>query len=405
VNLELTDDQRMLRDGATRFFEKSYDFRRRLELARSGGGFSRATWKEFAELGWLAAAVPETHGGLDFGAIELAIIAEECGRHLVLEPFTACGVLPARLLASIADPVQQAARLPGLAAAEQIYAVALSEPGARGDVDAIEATAERTQDGRWRLSGHKSLVVGAPIADRLLIVVRSVGGSDGSPGLSLFDVSLQAPGMRVESYSLVDGTPAADVWLASVVVEADALLGRDGGATAGIQDAVDEAIILQCAETLGSLEDVLALCSEYLKSRKQFGVPIGSFQALQHRMADMAIETSQARAGLHRGLQALTVADAGRRSIDVSGIKAQVNRAARFVTQQGIQLHGGYGITEEYRVGHHWRRLLLADSVFGSPSHHLARYARRIQWECLPGAAPDDGPGSQLSARRLNLEK
>ena len=146
---------------------------------------------------------------------------------------------------------------------------------------------------------------------------------------------------------------------------------------------MDETIVAQCAETVGSCEDVLALCSEYLKTRKQFGVPIGSFQALQHRMADMAIETSQARASLHRGLQALTAGASERRSVDVSGVKAQVLKSARFVTQQGIQLHGGYGITEEYRVGHHWRRLLLTDSVFGNHAYHLARYARWIQADAL----------------------
>jgi alkylation response protein AidB-like acyl-CoA dehydrogenase len=171
---------------------------------------------------------------------------------------------------------------------------------------------------------------------------------------------------------------------------AETLLGPYGQAGDGLQRALDEAIVAQCAETVGGCEDVLALCSEYLKTRKQFGVPIGSFQALQHRMADMAIETSQARASLHRGLEALATASAERRSVDVSGVKAQVLKSARFVTQQGIQLHGGYGITEEYRVGHHWRRLLLTDTVFGSQAHHLDRYARRIQFDATAAFAAYD---------------
>jgi len=215
-------------------------------------------------------------------------------------------------------------------------------------------------------------------------VVARTGGETNSPdGLSIFALATAATGVQLQAYSLADGTPAADLTLEGVRVENDAVLGEPGAAAAGLQHAIDEAIVAQCAETVGGIEDVLALCSEYLKTRKQFGVPIGSFQALQHRMADMAIEATQARASLHRGLQSLTQGPAERRSIDVSGVKAQVGRSARFVTQQGIQLHGGYGITEEYRVGHHWRRLLLADSVFGSPSFHLARYARRIQQEAL----------------------
>ena len=144
---------------------------------------------------------------------------------------------------------------------------------------------------------------------------------------------------------------------------------------------------MQCAEAVGSTVDVLALCSEYLKTRKQFGVPIGSFQALQHRMADMAIEASQARASLHRGLQALTTGPEASRSVDVSGVKTQVVKSARFVTQQGIQLHGGYGITEEYRVGHHWRRMLLTDAMFGSGSYHLSRYTENLQRTVLANRA------------------
>jgi len=382
MKFELTDDQRMLREGAARYLEKSYEFRQRLELARTGGGFSRSTWQAFADMGWLAAGISEAHGGLGFGPIELALIAEELGRHLVLEPFTACGVLPASLIARVADDAQRGGRLPAIAAGECLYAVASSEPDARADLTRVKARAEPLPGGRWKLDGRKSLVVGAPIADRLLIVARAGGGAGDMQGLSVFDVTKEMPGLRIAACALVDGTPAADLILDGVVVGSDALLGAAGGAGPGLQHAFDEAIVVQCAETVGALEDVLGLCSEYLRTRKQFGVAIGSFQVLQHRMADMAIETSQARASLHRGLQALTVGAPERRGVDVSGVKAQVLKSARFVTQQGIQLHGGYGITEEYRVGHHWRRLLVTDGLFGSHSYHIARYAQRIQRQC-----------------------
>jgi alkylation response protein AidB-like acyl-CoA dehydrogenase len=227
-------------------------------------------------------------------------------------------------------------------------------------------------------------VIGAGVADRFLVFARTSGAIGTPEGISLFEIAADAAGMHLERYALVDGTPAGDLVFENALQSADALLGTEGAAAEGLQRAVDEAIVAQCAETVGSCEDVLALCSEYLKTRKQFGVPIGSFQALQHRMADMAIETSQARASLHRGLQALTADSPLRRSVDISGVKAQVLKSARFVTQQGIQLHGGYGITEEYRVGHHWRRLLLTDSVFGNHASHLSRYARWIQSDAAP---------------------
>jgi alkylation response protein AidB-like acyl-CoA dehydrogenase len=383
VNFDLTDDQRMLQEGAARYFEKSYDFKVRLDRARNGGGFARATWREFADMGWLAAAIPEPHGGLGFAPVETALIAEEVGRHLVLEPFTACGVFPAKLIEHLATDTQKNETLPLIATGERLYAVALSEPDARGHPTQITSRAERSGDGKWRLQGHKSLVIGAGIADRWLIVARTSGAAGTGEGLSLFDIPADSSGVRLEQYALVDGTPAGDLFLEDATLSANALVGVEGAAAEGLQRAIDEAIVAQCAEAVGSCEDVLALCSEYLKTRKQFGVPIGSFQALQHRMADMAIETSQARASLHRGLQALSAEAWERRSVDVSGVKAQVLKSTRFVAQQGIQLHGGYGITEEYRVGHHWRRQLLNDSFLGNHAFHLARYARWIQSEAL----------------------
>ena len=330
-------------------------------------------------MGWLAAAVPEEHGGLGFGPIELALLGEEFGRHLVPEPFNACGVLPAVLIRRVVTPDQQASLLAAIASGETLVAVAHSEPEARGCVNHVTCRAQRRPDGGWRLDGAKSLVVGAPVADTLMVVARTGGSIDSVEGISIFAVPADMPGARLQTYALLDGSPAADLSLEGVVLPADALIGVEGQAAAALQRAIDESIVLQCAEIVGGTADVLAICSEYLKTRKQFGVPIGSFQALQHRMADMAIEASQARASVHRGLQALTASSSGSVSVDVSGVKAQVVKSARYVMQHGIQLHGGYGITEEYRVGHHWRRLVLNDALFGSGAYHLSRYAEHLQ--------------------------
>lgn len=377
MNFELTDEQRMLQEGAARYFATSYGFEKRLERARNEGGFSRDTWSEFASMGWLAAAVPEEHGGLGFGPIEIALIAEEVGRALVLEPFTACGVLPASIIRRVVPSERAGELLASLASGDAIFAVALSEPGARGFLEGIECRATRVTGGGWRLDGRKSLVIGAPIADQLLVVARVADHAGPTDDLGVFLIDPNTPGVTLQSCALMDGTPTADLHLDSVTVEAESLLGSSPSTRAALQLALDEAIVVQCAEVVGAAEDVLSLCADYLKSRKQFGVPIGSFQALQHRMADMAIESSQARASLHRGLQLLTTGCEDSLSVDVSGVKAQVVKSVRYITQQGIQLHGGYGITEEYRVGHHWRRMLLVDATFGSAAQHLTRYAER----------------------------
>lgn len=379
MNFDLNEEQAMLQDSVRRFVDKSYGFDVRLRRANEEGGFSRATWNSFAELGWLGAGVPEEFDGLGYSMVENAIIAEELGRGLVLEPFVLCGVLPANLIMHCAAEAQKAALLPALATGETLFAAALSERNARGNPAWVEASATARDGGGYTLNGCKTLVVGAPVADKLLITARTAGDKGSEQGISLFVIESNTPGVRLVSHRLLDGTPAADLVFDNAVVPADALLGSEGTAFDGLQHAVDSTVVALCAELVGDMEDAIALSAEYLKTRKQFGVAIGSFQALQHRMADMAMELSQARATLHIGLLALAADDPANRSVEISGCKAQVARSARFVTAQGIQLHGGYGITEEYKVGHHFRRLLILDALFGDSQYHLNRYARHLQ--------------------------
>lgn len=382
MDFNLSDEQRMLQESARRFMEKSYTFARREEIARNGG-FSPEVWREFADMGWLAAVIPEAFGGVGFGHVEAAILTEELGRGLLLEPYLQGCLFPAFVIQHCADEVHKAQLLPAIAAGEQLFTVAHSEPESRGDVAWVATRVQQQGDGSYVLNGRKGVVVAALQSDWLLVVARSAGDSADSDGISIFQLKRDTPGVSLEAVRLMDGTPAAELLLNDVVVGADAMLGHEGAAYAGLQKAVDEIIVHQCAETVGGMEDVLALCSDYLKTRKQFGVPIGSFQALQHRMADMAIETMQARASLHRGLALLEAsADASERSTAISGCKAQVMRSAKFVTAQGIQLHGGFGITEEYRVGHHYRRLVLSNTWWGGLEFHRSRYTRSIQESC-----------------------
>ncbi|NUX53790.1 acyl-CoA dehydrogenase family protein [Paraburkholderia youngii] len=386
MDFELSDEQRMLQESAQRFVQKSYTFEHRRKLASEEGGFSHDTWRTLGEMGWLGIAVPEEMGGLGFSPVESAIVAEQIGRALVLEPYAMCGVFPASLVTRCGREGQRETLLAEIVSGEAVYAVAHSEREARGQVHYVTATAKKTTDGTWRLDGYKTLVVGAPVADRLLFVARTAGAAGDKDGIGIFVVDPKQAGVTLKTCALLDGTPSADLLLEGVVVAQSDVLGEAGNAFEGLQAAVDETIVAICAELVGDMEDAIELASEYLKTRKQFGVAIGSFQALQHRMADMAIDAMQARATLHRALLALSE-NGPNRSVEVSGCKAQTTRSAKFVTQQGIQLHGGYGITNEYKVGHHYRRHLVLDALFGNMDYHLNRYARQIQCEVLAALA------------------
>ncbi|QJQ01454.1 acyl-CoA dehydrogenase family protein [Herbaspirillum rubrisubalbicans] len=382
MNFDLTEEQQMLQDSAARYVQRSYPFELRRARANDEGGFRRETWQAIAEMGWLGVAVPEQYGGLGFSPVETGLVAEQLGRALVLEPFVACGVFPAALLVRAGEGGeggQRAALLEELISGQALFAVAHSERQARGTLASVKTRATNSGDG-WRIDGHKTLVVGAPVADKLLVVARTAGADQDPQGLTLFLVDPRGPGVGVVPTRLLDGTPAADIVFDGACLDGSAVVGTVGGALSVLQAAVDEAIVAFNAELVGGMEDTIALCADYLKTRKQFGVAIGSFQALQHRMADMAIELSQARATLHRGWAALTQGGAAQ-GVTVSGCKAQLIRSARFVTTQGIQLHGGYGITDEYKVGHHYRRLLMLDAQFGNMEFHLKRYACHIQDE------------------------
>jgi len=381
MDFNLSDEQRMLQENARRYMEKTYTFSMRQAIA-ADGGFSRDVWRAFSEMGWLAAGIPEAFDGVGFGPVETTLLVEEMGRGVLLEPYLHGCLFPAAVIQHCAGEAHQAELLPLIASGAALITVAFSEPAARGETSWVACRAER-KGNAYVLNGRKSVVVCAEQSDWVLVVARTSGEPGDGDGLSVFLVGRDTPGVSWDAARLLDGTPAADLLLDNVEVPAAALMGTEGSAYPGLQHAVDLMIVHQCAEIVGGMEDVLTLCADYLKTRKQFGVPIGSFQALQHRMADMAIETMQARASLHRAL-AILAADvsAHERSAQISGCKAQVLRSAKFVTAQGIQLHGGYGLTEEFRVGHHYRRLVLNNAWWGGLEFHLSRYARFIQLGC-----------------------
>jgi len=369
MDFNLTDEQQMLRDAAARFVREQYSFEERRHVA-AASGWSPERWAQYAEMGWLALGIPEAHGGLGCSFVETAIVAEELGRGLALEPFIECGVLAARLIetadaAAFAD--KRGELLEGIANGSLQVALAHSEPGNRFELDGLGTTA-RAEGAGFVLDGVKMMVPALGAADQL-IVSATVQGQ----GVALFLVPRDA--VTVHLYPLIDGTRAGDVELRSVFVGPEARLTSPGTGVALLEEALDRAALAQVAHALGCMEAVLEITSEYLKTRQQFGQAIGKFQALQHRMAEMFVEVQETRSILYRGIAHLQDAPAARRQA-VSAAKVMLGSAGRFVGGQGIQLHGGIGVTDEYRIGHCYKRLLVLEKLYGDSDWHLGRFVQ-----------------------------
>jgi alkylation response protein AidB-like acyl-CoA dehydrogenase len=373
MEFELNDEQIMFRDSVRRWAEKGYGFDIKQAIENSTGGFSTDKWKEMADLGWLLAGIPESAGGLGCSAIESAVIAEELGRALVLEPFVAVGVLAARTLEFADTTGEQTDLLTAIGTGETLVALAHNEHEAYGLVSYVTSQAEAVAEG-WRLNGRKTAIIGGPQADRLIISARISGAADDRAGIALFVLDADAPGISRQCYRMIDGSPACDVTLENVRARAGDALGVPGAAYAPLARAHAYAIIALCAEALGVMDKALWITRDYMQTRQQFGVLIGSFQSLQHRAADMYVAVEQARAILNFGLANLEKPPAVRDRA-ISSVKAQIGQLGHFVCGQAIQLHGGIGLTEEYVIGHHFKRMTVIDSQFGSSNVHLSNLA------------------------------
>jgi alkylation response protein AidB-like acyl-CoA dehydrogenase len=371
MDFNLSDEQQMLRDAASRYVRERYGFEaRRQRAAQADAGSDH--WAAYAEMGWLALAVPEADGGLGCGFVETALVAEELGRGLVLEPYIACAVLAARLLERADAPAfaqRRAQALADLAAGSMQIAVAHSEPDSRFELDAPGTTARAEGSGHV-LDGTKLMVPAAATAGAFIVSARLDDEiADGE--VALFLVPRDA--VTLHAYPLIDGTRAADVALRGVFVPADARLSAPGSGPTLLDEALDRAALAQVAEGLGCMEAVLAITNDYLKTRQQFGQPIGRFQALQHRMAEMFVDVQETRSILLRGIASLDAEPAARRRA-VSAAKAMLGSAGRFVGGQGIQLHGGIGLTDEHPIGHYYKRLLVLEKLYGDSEWHLSRF-------------------------------
>ena len=375
MNFDYSDDQQQLADSVRKYLTNEYDFDKRKAIIRSAEGLSEAAWTTFAEMGLTAIALPEADGGFGGGAVDLMASMEACGEALVVEPLIDNIGLAARLVARGGSAGQRAALLPGVIDGSLRLAFAYLEPGARYALAPSKTTARAEGDG-WVIDGDKTVVIGAPSAGRLIVSARTGGAAGSADGVSLFIVDSAAPGVTLSPCRTVDGQRAADVRLSAVKVSGDALLGAAGSAMPLIDEAIDFATALQCADAIGTMKNANDATLEYLKTRKQFGAPIGAFQALQHRMVDMYIVCEQARS---MAILAATKVDAGgdpaERQRAVSSAKIKIADAARQVSQEAVQLHGGMGMTEEMKVSHSFRRLTMIGQRFGDADHHLERYA------------------------------
>jgi len=373
MHFNLTEEQRALADMVQRFLAKQYGFEARRKILRSQEGWSRETWGQLAEMGLLALQVPPGHGGMAPAAIETMVTLEAMGRALLVEPYLASAILGSALVGALGSPAQQEALLPAMAEGRSIVVPAHGEAAARHDLARVVTTARRSGAG-WVLAGRKAVVLHAAAADLLLVSARTSGATDDPRGISIFVVPPGSPGVRLIHYPLVDGQRGADVLLADVALGADALLGAEGAGLPALEAAWDLGVAALCAEAVGVLQATLDATTEYTRTRKQFGVPIARFQALQHRMADMLMHLEQARSMSYLAAMVVTAGDLKDRRRKLSAAKVVVGQACRFVGQQAVQLHGGMGVTDELPVSHCFKRLLAIEASLGDTEHHLERF-------------------------------
>jgi alkylation response protein AidB-like acyl-CoA dehydrogenase len=374
MNFEYSDEQRLLSETLRKFLSTGYSFDARSKIVASPSGVSEDVWAALAEMGILGVPFDAVYGGFGGSTIDMLIVFEALGEALIVEPYLATVGLGGRFVARGGSAEQQSRILPALIQGKLKMALAQTEVGARWDLQHVSARATKSGDG-WVLVGDKRAVLHGGCADLLVVSARTSGAPDDARGISLFLVERNAPGVAVTDYRVLDNTRVADVRLSGVRVGREALLGVEGEGFGLTDEVVDYATTLLCAEAVGAIKYAHDATLEYLKTRRQFGVPIGSFQALQHRMVDILISYEQARSIACLACVKIDTADAAERRRVVSATKIKIADAARHVSQEAVQLHGGMGMTEELKISHTFRRLTMIAQAFGDADHHLARFA------------------------------
>jgi len=372
MDFDLSEEQRLLKESVDGLLNDAYDFEQRKTYMTEKGGWSKAVWGRLAEQGLLGLPFAEADGGFGAGAVETMIVMEAMGRALVLEPFLATVVIGGGFLRHGGSAAQKAAYIPGIVDGSRTFAFAQLEKNSRYDLSDVAASAKKKGEG-WVIDGEKFVVLNGENADTLVVTARTRGGQRDKGGVGVFLVPANGRGIAKKTYPTQDGLHAADITFTGVEVGGDAALGDPDNALPLIERVVDEARAAMCAEAVGAMDESLKTTVEYLKTRKQFGVPIGSFQSLQHRAADMFVAVEQARSMSLFATMASDFDDAKERAKAVAAAKVQVGKSAKFVGQQSVQLHGGIGMTMEAKIGHYFKRLTMIENTFGDTEYHLRR--------------------------------
>ncbi|MGL4289992.1 MAG: acyl-CoA dehydrogenase family protein [Phreatobacter sp.] len=374
MDFDLTEEQRLLKDSVDGFLADSYDFETRKKYAGLAGGYSPEIWAKFAELGLLGLPFAEADGGFGGGAVETMLVMEALGKSLVLEPYLATVVLGGGVLRHAGSAEQKAALIPDVVEGTRTLALGTTERHSRYDLFDVSTTAKK--DGAsFVLDGEKAVVVNGGTADHVIVTARSAGSRRDKGGIGLFLVPADAKGLTRRDTATQDGTHAAEITLSGVRVGPEGIIGDPEGGLAVVERVADEAIAALSAEAVGAMDELQTLTVDYLKTRKQFGVNIGAFQSLQHRAAEMFVALEQARSMAMLAAMTSEEPDAVERQAMASAAKVQIGRSARIIGQGAIQLHGGIGMTMEYKAGHYFKRLTMIDTLFGDADHHLAKVA------------------------------
>ena len=374
MDFKLTEEQQMLKETAERLVRDVYDFESRNKFSASEAGFSTAFWQQLGELGLTAIPFSEELGGFGGTGVETMLIMEQLGKGICLEPYMESVVLAGGLIGQLGSDAQKEELLGGIATGELQAAVALDELNSHYDLANVTTTATE-QGGSWSLSGRKGVVIGGQTAGKILVSARTAGNSRDEQGISLFVVDPNAAGVTRRVYATVDGRKACELFLDNAQGE---LLGEAGKAFDAIRYQSGRAIAALCAEAVGAMRTACDLTLDYLKTRKQFGVPIGKFQVLQHRMVDMISELERATSMAILAACLADDEDSAERSAKLAAAKFVINRAGRYVAEQCIQLHGGIAMTWEYNGAHYAKRLVMISHQFGDDDHHLEAYAAQL---------------------------
>jgi pimeloyl-CoA dehydrogenase small subunit len=372
MDFDLSEEQRLLKESVDGLLGSSYDFDDRKKYMAEKGGWSKGVWGKFAEQGLLGLPFSEDDGGFGAGAVETMIVMEALGKALVVEPYLPTVVIAGGFLRRGGSAAQKAEYIPAIIDGSKTFAFAQLEKNSRYDLGDVAASAKKKGDA-YVIDGEKFVVLNGESADMLIVTARAKGGQRDADGVGVFLVPGNAKGVAKKGYPTQDGLHAADITFTGVEVGADAAIGDPENGLALIERVVDDARIALCAEAVGLMDESLKSTVEYLKTRTQFGVAIGTFQTLQHRAADMFVALEQARSMAMFATMAGDFDDAKERATAVAAAKVQIGKSLKFVGQQSIQLHGGIGMTMEARIGHYFKRLTMIENTFGDTDYHLRR--------------------------------